>query len=67
MDITLLVFFKPVKATYQSGFTRAGRPANYNALTFLNFKIDVPQHMKMAEPFVDAVHGDNNLITHLHS
>jgi hypothetical protein len=59
-EVAFLVFFKPVNAANEGGFSRARGAANHNALALFDVKINIAQHMKVvAIPFVDFVEGND--------
>jgi hypothetical protein len=41
-----------------------GRPDDDDHLAALHRKVDIPQHVQRAEPFVDVVKDDESLVSH---
>ena len=60
-NVALLVFFQPVDAADHRRLAGAGRPADDDAFALFDIKIDVPQHMELAVPFVDGFQHDGGL------
>src|SRR5690606_2073914 len=57
-DLALLVFFETVDAADERRFSGARRSADDNLLTFFHGEVDVPQHVKLAKPFVHTAQHD---------
>jgi hypothetical protein len=55
----LLVFFQAVDAADQRGLARAGRTADDDAFALGHIQVNVAQHMKVVEPFVDLLEADD--------
>src|SRR5271167_4368246 len=52
-DLALLMLFQPVDAADHRRFARARRPTDDDALAPLDLEVDVPEYVKLTEPFVD--------------
>src|SRR5215471_7028298 len=53
-DLAALEILNPVDTAQQGRLARTGRSTDHNALAATDLEIDVGQHMKRAEPFVQA-------------
>src|SRR5450631_756516 len=65
-DLAFLKFFQRVDTADQGRFARARRTADHDALAFADIEVDVPQHMKIAEPLVEAGNADDRVCGHGH-
>ena len=60
-DLALLMLFQVVDAANHGGLARARRPVNDDPLAAFHFQVDIPQHVKIAVPLVDAAHFDHQI------
>src|SRR5262245_17981056 len=51
-----LMFFQPIDAADECGFSRAGRSANDDAFAALDLESYIPQRMEIPVPFMHADH-----------
>ena len=54
-DAAFLEYLQPVDAADHRRFARAGWTADDDALAAPHHQIDVPEHVKIAVPFVDCI------------
>ena len=60
-DPPLLMLLQPIQAADGGGLARPGRPAQHDAFALPHGKVDVLEHMELAEPLVHALHADDRL------
>ena len=61
-NITLLVLLEPIESADQGRFARAGRPADYDSLPAIDFKIDILKHVKGTIPLVHLLDFDDDFV-----
>ena len=59
LGLPALMLFETVHAADHRRFSGARRPANDNPFAFRHRKIDVPQDVELAVPFVDVAQFDD--------